>query len=78
MGGLLFQPLTLSSAPETIPRSCQRDPDVLSPQASHCGQESRHSTQEYVGFPLPHITPRNFQWLATAFLKRATLMRPAF
>lgn len=62
----------------SIPRSCQHDPEVPSPQASHHGLESRHWTQEDVGFPLPHIAPRNFQWLAIAFLKGATLLQPAF
>lgn len=64
-GGLTFLPVTLSSAPENIPKSFQHNPDALGPQTSLSRLES---TQEDVG------CPRNFQQLAISFLKGETTL----
>lgn len=77
-GVFIFLPLTLSSIPENIPRSCQHDPDVPGPWASHHGLESRHLTQEDMGFSLTPYHPQNLQWLRIASLKGITLQLQAF
>lgn len=73
--GLIFPPLTVSSALfQDLASMIQMS---RAPRLATMGW-SRHWTQEDVGFPLPPHRPRNFQWLAIAFLKGATLLQPAF
>ena len=80
---LIFLRLTLSLTLENIPRSCQHDLRVPGPQAGRCWLKSRHSTQEDISFPSPHIAPyphpgQNLLQLPITFIERASLLHQAF